>query len=197
MSVVVAAPRAVSGLAAQTRPPDDAVTGADALRRAHATGADWIWVLAHGGAPRPDALSQLLDARDGAAALVAGAVVDAGRRIRAESVPAFRIERPDVIALAGRGLLPMRHAPLAHCLVAAEALARHGFPDDVRFGPYAAAEWSARVLGEADGWFAPASVVEADVPAGTDWRALARMLRGDAWTRGDRLAAVSRALRRA
>lgn len=196
MSVAVAAPRAVAGLAGQTRAPDEVVTGDDALRRAHATGASWIWVLAHGGDPRPDALERLLGASEGAA-LVAGAVVDPAGRIREEAVPAFRIERPDVIELAGRGLLPLRHAPLAHCLVAADALTRHGFPDDARFGPYAAIAWSARVLREADGWFEPASVVAAELPGATDWRALARMLRDDAWTRGDRLAAVSRALGRA
>lgn len=202
--IAVATPAAGPGLDAQTRAPEDVFTGPDALARAHAAGASWIWVLEAGAVPRPDALERLVAAQapPGAAGatLIAGAVVDDAGRVRDAAVPGFRIERPDVIELAGRGLLPIRHAPLAHCLVAREALTRHGFPDTARFGPYAAQEWSARVLRDADGYFDASSVVVSAAangrPGPRDAPALARMLRSGAWSRGDQLAALSRILRR-
>jgi len=185
---------------AQSQRPAEAFTGTDALARALASQAPWIWLLGDRVRPRPDALEQLLDqARPGderPASLLAGMVLDAAGAAVAPALPAGGgRELADVVRLAGRSLLPIRHAPFANCLVARECFIGEGFPQRSRYGRYAPVEWTARVLRTRDGYFVPASVVVSDGGTGrrdglTSIPALARMARSGTWTRGETLAAA-------
>lgn len=203
---VVAVTRLIAGgLGRQTRAPEEILAGEGALQRACASDARWIWLLADGGDPRPDALERLLEARlpDGATlpAIVAGTVVAGYGGVDERQLPGWSIGHPELIDLVGRGALPIRHATFANCLVASACFVRHGLPDERRFGPYAAIEWSARVLRDEPGCFVPASVVASAAALGRRDAlravpALARMLRTGAWTRGDQLAHARRLLSR-
>ena len=203
-AVAVVAPQVVDGLALQTHAPGEIFTGREALGHAHASGARWIWLLADGGDPRPDALERLLLTHalglQRPAAIVAGMLVTTTGGVEAEALPAWSIGCPDLADLVSRGVLPIRHTTFAHCLVDSECFTRHGLPDIARFGPYAAVEWSARVLRDEAGYFDPSSVVVADRAGGDQpglqaVPALLRMLRSGAWSRRDRLAHIERLVR--
>lgn len=190
--------------AGQTVPVTAWFSGAD-LEQAIASGVDWLWFLAAGADPRPDALELLLDGTrpTGAppASMVAGMVLDRRGRILESELPAP--DHQDAAAalrvLPGR-LLPIRHASFAHCLVARAAFVRHGLPDVRRYGTRAPVAWTARVLGEEAGYFAPGSVVTLDPPAWPPDRRTAlaalpgtlRLVRSGAWTRSESVRGLSR-----
>ena len=173
-----------------------------ALSRALAApaGEPWLWLLAPGARPRPDAIELLIAAIEPPgsprAAIVAGVVVDPeGAPVAAELPAGEWRDDAAVIRLAEARVLPIRSAPFAHCLVARATFAEHGLPDERTYGPHAAREWSARVLREAPGYLAATSVavLERPQPAPT-LHALAptlRMTRTGAWTRGESLEALA------
>jgi hypothetical protein len=177
--------------------------GKDALIAAFASRAPWIWLLGARAAPRPDALECLLEcaapAGERPASLLAGMVLDPDGAPVGRDLPAGGGRSlADVVRLTARSLLPIRHATFANCLVARECLEREGLPDVARYGPYAAAEWSARALRGGAGYFVPASVVVLErgparprAPALRSIPALVRMTRTGTWTRGETLAAAS------
>ncbi len=177
-----------------------------ALSRALAAprGEPWLWLLAPGAHPRPDALELLkaaIEPTGGArAAVVAGVVVDPeGTAVAAELPAGDWRDDAAVIRLAGACVLPIRSAPFAHCLVDRTTFAEHGLPDERTYGPHAAREWSARVLREAPGYLAATSVAVLERPqplptTSQALRALAptlRMTRTGAWTRGESLEALA------
>jgi hypothetical protein len=172
--------------------------GQDALARALASETDWLWFVAEGARPREDALDRLLEAREPKDALaptvLAGLLVDGrGAPLDDRLQAAPRIDADAAVRLAGQRLLPLRSAPFAHCLVARAAFGRHGVPDERRFGPFAAQEWTGRVLRDEAGYLVPASVVElASRPERPDrsayllhLRAAVHMLQTETWSRGD------------
>ncbi|MGH2914379.1 MAG: hypothetical protein ACRDMX_05280 [Solirubrobacteraceae bacterium] len=203
-SVAAVVPRMVPGLEAQLRAPDQVFTGHGALRRAHASGAGWLWLMQGGGDPRPDALERLLDARAlpgvAPATILCGLALEPGGRIAESGLPGLRAEHPGLVELVGHRALPLRHTTFSNCLIAAGCFTRHGLPD-ARRAPYAASLWSARALRMQTGYFVPASVVQLATPAhrpgavgsiaGALW-----MLASGAWTRGETLRNVGRLLRR-
>lgn len=180
----------------------DAMPGADAaLARATTAGADWLWFIRPGSRPRIDALKRLLEGAhptgEPSAALVAGLAVDQIGRPVEELVPApDHLDPGKAIRLAEHRLLPIRHAPLANCLVERRALEYHGLPDPASFGPHAETVWTARILRGRPGYLAALSVVEVDQPhAPTPTASSAvetlRTARSGAWTRGETLQAVA------
>lgn len=180
---------------------------AAAFARALASDAEWLWFLADGAHPRDDALECLLAAvepEDAAPATVlAGLLVDDRGALLDDSLQAApRIDSAEAVRLVRQRLLPIRSAGFGNCLVARAAFVTHGLPNDRRFGPFAAEEWTARVLRDHPGYLVPASVVvtpAAREPAGrgsalSDLRAVLRMLPTGTWTRGYAARALSRAL---
>jgi len=206
MVVAVVSPDTVARASAQTRAPDAVFAGYDALDRAVKSSADWIWVLGREAKPCADALELLLQSRElpgePPASLLAGMVVDASGTILASQLPAGDERHPDIVTLVMKRALPIRSATFANCLVARDCFVRHGLPDVERYGPYAAVEWSSRVLRAHTGYFIPSSVVVLEQPVRrrASIRAvppLVRMLGAGAWTRGDVLAMATSWMRRA
>ena len=186
----------VPDLAGQSHALDAVFNGHDALERALASGAGWIWLLADGAVACGDALERLLAACELAGeppgSLLAGMVVGgSGRPLRSELPAGDGRCAEDLIRLAGKRALPIRYTTLANCVVARELFVQHGLPDVCRYGPYAAIEWSARVLRVERGYFIPASVVTLEAPSRVGGAplvtvaALMRMLRSGIWTRGE------------
>jgi len=185
---------------AQSEPPAEAFHGADALAQALASRAPWIWLLGPRVRPRPDALERLVQCArpsgEPPASLLAGMVIDgAGGAVGPELPAGGGRELADVVRLAGRSLLPIRHSSFANCLVARQCFLDHGFPEFSRYGRYAPAEWSARVLRSGAGYFVPASIAVHEGSASRQEAlasipALARMARTGVFTRGETLAAV-------
>ena len=188
-----------AALGDQTRRPELVLVGAGALVEALASEADWLWFLAAGARAEAGALQRLLDAvqpaGEPAAAIVAGMVRDgAGRALEGWLPAPDRRDLAAVIRLLPLRLCPIRHAPLANCLVRREALERHGPLDERRFGPYAAVEWSARVLRAEPGRLCAEAVAVVFSPRrpAVDAAAALRMARTGAWTRGETLSELAR-----
>lgn len=172
--------------------------GLGAMPQVLGNGVEAVWVLRGAARPEEAALARLVSALDDAphAVLAAGLVVDRHGAPLEPLVPGVGGDVADAIPLVERGLLPVRWATLAHTLVRREAFIRHGLPREERYGRYAEAEWSARVLGEDAGYLVSGSratqaVVTAD---GSRARALLvamRMARTGTWTRGEAVGAFA------
>ncbi len=197
MTVSVAAvtmgEEAPADLSDHTVVPEAVFAGPRAFEQAIASASDWLWLLAPGARPQPDALGRLIDNTnppgEAPAVLLAGMVRDsAGRAVSAELPAGDEGRLTDVVRLTGQRLLPIRNATFANCLVARDCFARYGLPDSFRFDRFAPIEWSARVLREEPGYFVASSVVvvsKATTRSGPPNAALFRMLRTGAWNRGE------------
>lgn len=165
--VAQAGERLELALAAQSRPPDTTIRHSGALgrmlRSAHATQAEWIWLLDESAAPRPDALLALLQALarlDGLPepAVLAGVVLTPGGEVDIDLAAWYR-GAPTEIAMAAvdRRLLPIRAAP-APVLVHRRAVESEPGPRGSLVRPAAVLEWTARVLRSGHGYCVPESV---------------------------------------
>lgn len=137
----------------------------EGMKRAHADGAEWMWLMDDDVIPRPDALAELLAARerlDPAEQPVFFASKMVWRDGRVHPMNALSPARsrvPRVLDAVERGLLPLGYATFTSLLVHRTAVDRHGLPlkhffiwsDDI--------EYTSRVLlaGET-GYLAPTSV---------------------------------------
>ena len=159
-------------------------------------GCEWIWFLDAAAQARPDALEHLLtvvqlEPERRKVLVAAGMIVDqAGRPSTPHLARGAERATERVLALAPRGLIPIRSAPFVHTLVAREAFERHGLPIADTFGPYAPVVWTARVLAEGVGYMVPASVATLSAGAGEkqtirDLGAAWHTARTGTWTRGE------------
>ncbi len=106
----------------------------EGIKRAHADGAEWMWLMDDDTIPEPDALAELLAAparldSPSPPALLASNVVWRDGRVHPMNAPwpeRTRVER--VIDGAERGLLPLRFATFVSLLVHRGAVDRHGLP---------------------------------------------------------------------
>jgi rhamnopyranosyl-N-acetylglucosaminyl-diphospho-decaprenol beta-1,3/1,4-galactofuranosyltransferase len=106
----------------------------EGMKRAHAEGAEWLWLMDDDTIPRPDALAELLAAPalldpSRQPTLLASKVVWRDGRIHPMNAPwpdRTRVEH--AIDGAERGLMPLRHATFASLLVHRAAVDRHGLP---------------------------------------------------------------------
>jgi GT2 family glycosyltransferase len=134
----------------------------EGLRRAHATGFEWIWSLDDDTIPEPDCLECLLAAADGLAdepVLLSSKAVWTDGHLHPMNQQGFeRLRTGRVIAASERGLMPLRTATFVSLLVHRHAIDRHGLPlrryflwsDDIEF--------TARILRHDPGYLVPASV---------------------------------------
>ncbi len=136
----------------------------EGMKRAHADGAEWMWLMDDDTIPRPDALAELLGAQarldsQPAPAVLASKVVWRDGSMHPMNAGGFerrRVER--VIDAAERGLVPIRFATFVSLLVHRRAIDRHGLPlkhffiwsDDI--------EYTGRVLLSEPGYLVPTSV---------------------------------------
>jgi len=193
-----------------TRSPSVCTVGPDgrldeALRRALAGGAEWIWVLDGTAVPRAGALERLLAALervDGLPdpVLLGAVVVDSGGRVDRARAPWYR-RAPTELAMAAaeRRLLPIR-ASSGPVLVQRSAAEAEPPRAGSAFAPGVVLEWTARLLRDRVGYMVPES--EAVAAAGArdpalDPRTALRLVAGTAFSGTDRLRVVAELAERA
>ena len=134
----------------------------EGMKRAHADGSTWMWLMDDDTIARPDALEKLLEARERApeALVLAGKVVWDDGRIHPMNAPGFERNRPHrVVESAERRLLPLRCATFVSLLVHREAVDRFGLPFKQYFIWSDDIEYTARILRREDaGYLVPDSV---------------------------------------
>ena len=132
------------------------------LQRAHASGAQWAWLLDDDTIPRPDALEQLLGLDDPAAILRASVAVWKDGRLHPMNVPGFAREGIEpFVEAARRRALPLRVTTFVSLLVHRDAVDRFGLPEARYFIWSDDLEYTARVTrGGGRAVLVPASVVE-------------------------------------
>ena len=116
------------------------------LERAHATGAEWAWLMDDDTIPRPDALERLLRPDDPGAILRASVAVWRDGRLHPMNVPGLERERVEpLIEAAPERLLPLRTATFVSLLVHRSAVDRFGLPEARYFIWSDDIEYTARV----------------------------------------------------
>lgn len=131
------------------------------MAKAHAGGADWVWLMDDDTIPEPSCLQALLGAADRVpgAALLSSKVTWTDGRLHPMNCQGFERERTDVVVAASElGLMPLRTATFVSLLVSRRAIDLEGLPlrryflwsDDI--------EYTARILRRAPGYLVPASV---------------------------------------
>jgi GT2 family glycosyltransferase len=136
------------------------------MARAHAGGAEWLWLMDDDTVPGSGALEELLKAGAGFAPASRPSVFVSTPLWRDGSVhplnfPTLERRRPErVMAAAARGLMPMRAATFVSLLIHRGVIDRFGLPPKHYFLWGDDVEYTSRiVLGGEDAYFVPASVV--------------------------------------
>ena len=183
-----ARPAYPSGVVAATAVPD-----LGGLREAAArAGTRLLWLLDAAAVPLPATLPPLLE-HSGSTAV--SMPVDAGGAPVEGAIG--RIDDHDPGALLERvadRCAPLRHTPVVSMLVERRLVEAAAPPDTRRFGPYAGAEWTARLFSDRPGLLVPASRVELAAPLPRSALGALRMARGGAWRRGEAVREAQRAL---
>jgi GT2 family glycosyltransferase len=132
------------------------------MKRAHADGADWVWLMDDDTMVRPDTLEQLLAALDEepGALILSSKVVWNDGQMHPMNLPGFERNRPArVVEVAEKGLLPLRTATFVSLLVNRDAIDRHGLPFKQYFIWSDDIEYTARVTRREDvAFLVPTSV---------------------------------------
>ncbi len=116
------------------------------LRRAHAEGAKWAWLMDDDTIPRPGALEALLRPDDPEAILRASVAVWKDGRLHPMNAPGIERERVEpLIEAAPERLLPLRTATFVSLLVHRTAVDRFGLPEARYFIWSDDIEYTARV----------------------------------------------------
>lgn len=134
------------------------------LERAHARGAEAVWLMDDDTIPRADALEHLLAASDGdrGALLLASVAVWRDGRLHPMNLPGLERDRlAPLVDAAERRVIPLRTATFVSLLVRREAVDRFGLPHAHFFIWSDDIEYTARVTrGGGRALLVPASVVE-------------------------------------
>ncbi|MDQ3644406.1 MAG: glycosyltransferase family 2 protein [Actinomycetota bacterium] len=137
----------------------------EGMKRAHANGADWLWLMDDDTVPGPEALAELLAAParlDGARppSLLLSKALWRDGRMHPMNTPWPARKRPEsMVEGAERGLMPLGSATWISLLVHRGVIDRHGLPlkhffiwsDDI--------DYTGRVLAAEAGYLVPTSVV--------------------------------------
>jgi GT2 family glycosyltransferase len=135
----------------------------EGMKRAHADGAEWLWLMDDDTIPAPEALAELLAARarlePTQPTLLASRVVWRDGRMHPMNAPGpERRQLERVIDGAERGLMPLRFATFVSLLVHRGAVDRHGLPLKHFFMWSDDIEYTGRVLQRDAGYLVPTSV---------------------------------------
>ena len=134
----------------------------EGMRRAHAAGAEWIWLMDDDTIASETALEELLGASVKApdAVLLASKAVWTDGRLHPMNAPGPDRRRFDrLVTAAANALLPLRSATFVSLLVRRDAIDRHGLPNAHYFIWSDDIEYTARVTRGESGYVVPASVV--------------------------------------
>ncbi|HEX8123163.1 MAG TPA: glycosyltransferase family 2 protein [Solirubrobacteraceae bacterium] len=116
------------------------------LERAHAGGAEWMWLMDDDTIPRPDALAALLRPEDPELLLRASVAVWKDGRLHPMNVPGLERERIEpLVEAAPARLLPLRTSTFVSLLVHRAAVDRFGLPEARYFIWSDDIEYTARV----------------------------------------------------
>jgi GT2 family glycosyltransferase len=137
----------------------------EGMKRAHAEGAEWLWLMDDDTIPAPEALAELLAARarlepGRPPTLLASKAVWRDGRMHPMNRPGperRRLER--LIEGSERGLLPLRFATFVSLLLHRGVVDRHGLPLKHFFMWSDDIEYTGRVLLGEPGYLVPSSVV--------------------------------------
>lgn len=178
------------------------------LKAANAGGAGWTWLMDDDTIPEPEALAELLAAPDALEGLprpllLASKVRWTDGSLHPMNAPGFERDRPELVIRAARsGLIPLRTTTFVSLLVSREAVDRHGLPHEHFFIWSDDIEYTARILRHGAGYLVPTSVVCHKTPSAHTAisasgerfyfhvRNMLYMVRGDAWSGGDKLTLV-------
>ena len=149
----------------------------EGIKRAHGSGAEWLWLMDDDTIPEPDALAELLGAASRLAspeppALLASRVIWRDGTMHPMNIPILERRRMDrVVCGAAEGVMPIRGATFVSLMVRASAIDRYKLPlkhfflwaDDI--------EYTSRiVLGGEGAYFVPTSIALHDTRAPEDFR---------------------------
>jgi GT2 family glycosyltransferase len=133
----------------------------DGMRRAHADGAEWLWLMDDDTIPRPGALAALLDA-DTPARVRSSKVEWTDGRLHPMNLPGIERERIEsLIDAAPHHTLPLKVTTWVSLLVHRSVIDEHGLPDERFFIWSDDLEYTSRIThhgGRID--LVPASVAE-------------------------------------
>ena len=134
----------------------------EGMHRAHATGAEWIWLMDDDTIASETALEELLRASVTVpdAMLLASKAVWTDGRLHPMNAPGpDRRDFDRLVTAAANALLPLRSATFVSLLVRRDAIDRHGLPHAHYFIWSDDIEYTARVTRGEPGYVVPASVV--------------------------------------
>ena len=136
----------------------------EGMKRAHADGAEWLWLMDDDTIPKPTALAELLGALPRLAPQLPSMLVSkplwTDGRVHPMNTPWPHRKDPEEMARGAlRGLMPLRTATWVSLLVHRGVVDRHGLPlkhffiwsDDI--------DYTGRVLFREPGYLVPTSVV--------------------------------------
>ena len=136
----------------------------EGLKAAHATAADWIWLMDDDTIASETALRELLVAPAALESLpepvlLSSRAVWTDGRLHPMNQPVFSRDLEHVVEAGSRGYMPMRATTFVSLLVRRSVVDRHGLPLKHYFIWSDDIEYTARVLRAEAGYVAPASVV--------------------------------------
>lgn len=135
----------------------------EGMKRAHAAGHEWLWIMDDDTLPNPTALAELLAGSErsavGTPSLLASKVVWKNDRLHPMNAPLFEINRTAaVVAGCERGLMPLRLTTFVSLLIHRGVVDRHGLPLKRYFLWSDDIEYTARVLRNEPGFLVVDSV---------------------------------------
>jgi GT2 family glycosyltransferase len=178
------------------------------LRAAQDNAPDWTWMMDDDTIAEPDALERLLEAPPALAGLprpllLCSRTVWTDGTLHPMNIPGLERRRPALVARAAeRSLLPVRAMTFVSLLVSREAVDRFGLPPAHFFIWSDDIEFTARILREGAGYLVPSSTVchktatahTALSDSGGRFyfhvRNTLYMIRGDAWSRREKLTLI-------
>lgn len=133
------------------------------LKRGHADGFDWIWLMDDDTIPAAGCLQALLDAASATPgrppALLSSKVIWTDGKLHPMNHPGFERTRTEMVIEASElGLMPLRTATFVSLLVSWRAVDTHGLPLQRYFLWSDDIEYTARILRADHGYLVPASV---------------------------------------
>ena len=149
-----------------------------------------LWITDAVATPAPDALARLLDAGTRPAASLP--VDTQGSPVEPLIGGYAQADAELLLDATRKRRLPLRHTHALSLLVDRAAVLAARPPDPGRYGPYAAAEWTARLMAGRAGALVPASRVCVQGPAKPAPLPALRMARTGVWQRAEALAELRR-----
>ena len=166
---------------------------ADLLRATAQVSDDLLWITDAEARPAPGALEALVES--GATPAVSMPVDRRGFPIERLLGRFGDVGDEEFLHAVSNRQLPLRHTRMASMLVERLSILEVAPPDPMRFGSYAATEWTARLFARHPGTLVTASRVAMPPPPPSTISSAIRMSRARVWRRGETLRELYGAVR--